>query len=81
MHQRGPKSGYEGELEEDLLDKHARGRVAAPSIVSFDDVVRLAVARSSGHSDGLPVLNRVMSKLLTEMDGKCLPLNSCYPLN
>ena len=80
LRQHGPESGCEGEVEEGILNKHASGRAAAPSIGVFDEVEGLAVARSSGQSDGLSVGDRGMSKLLTEMDGKCLPSNSCYLL-
>ena len=77
---KGPElfSKWVGESEKAVQALFARARAAAPSIVFFDEVDGLAVARSSGHSDGLSVGDRVMSQLLTEMDGKCLPSNSCY---
>ena len=38
-----------------------------------------AVIWPQQHADRLAsVGDRVMSQLLTEMDGKCLPSNSCY---
>ncbi|CAM6017511.1 unnamed protein product [Sphagnum balticum] len=68
---RGPElfSKWVGESEKAVQALFARARAAAPSIVFFDEIDGLAVARDTGHGDGLSVGDRVMSQLLTEMDG------------
>ncbi|KAG0594421.1 hypothetical protein M758_UG075600 [Ceratodon purpureus] len=68
---KGPElfSKWVGESEKAVQSLFARARAAAPSIVFFDEIDALAVARSSGDTGGLSVGDRVMSQLLTEMDG------------
>lgn len=68
---KGPElfSKWVGESEKAVQSLFARARIAAPSIVFFDEIDALAVARSSGDTGGLSVGDRVMSQLLTEMDG------------
>jgi len=68
---KGPElfSKWVGESEKAVQSLFARARIAAPSIVFFDEIDALAVARSSGGTGGLSVGDRVMSQLLTEMDG------------
>ncbi len=68
---KGPElfSKWVGESEKAVKALFARARAAAPSIVFFDEIDGLAVARDTGHGDGLSVGDRVMSQLLTEMDG------------
>lgn len=68
---KGPElfSKWVGESEKAVQSLFARARTAAPSIVFFDEIDALAVARSSGDTGGLSVGDRVMSQLLTEMDG------------
>jgi len=68
---KGPElfSKWVGESEKAVQALFARARAAAPSIVFFDEIDGLAVARDTGHGDGLSVGDRVMSQLLTEMDG------------
>lgn len=65
----GPElfSKWVGESEKAVQSLFARARTAAPSIVFFDEIDALAVARSD--SGGISVGDRVMSQLLTEMDG------------
>jgi AAA family ATPase len=46
-----------------------KARAASPSIVFFDEIDALAVARSSGGGGGSGVRERVLSQLLSEMDG------------
>ncbi|KAH8940653.1 hypothetical protein BDL97_15G100600 [Sphagnum fallax] len=67
---KGPElfSKWVGESEKAVQALFARARAAAPSIVFFDEIDGLAVARDTGHG-GLSVGDRVMSQLLTEMDG------------
>ncbi|CAM6119230.1 unnamed protein product [Calypogeia fissa] len=68
---KGPElfSKWVGESEKAVKTLFARARAAAPSVVFFDEIDGLVVKRESGHGDGVSVGDRVMSQLLTEMDG------------
>jgi len=50
------------------LEVFRKARLAAPSIVFFDEIDALAVKRGDG-GDGGRVAERVLSQLLTELDG------------
>ncbi|XP_067250927.1 ATPase family gene 2 protein homolog A isoform X1 [Chanodichthys erythropterus] len=67
---KGPEllSKYVGESERAVREVFRKARTVAPSIVFFDEIDALAVARgSSPHAGG--VGDRVLAQLLTEMDG------------
>ncbi|GBG68646.1 hypothetical protein CBR_g3187 [Chara braunii] len=69
---KGPElfSKWVGESEKAVHTLFARARASSPSIVFFDEIDGLAVARSNGKEDGASaVSDRVMSQLLSEMDG------------
>jgi len=57
---------YVGESEKAVREVFDRARQAAPSILSFDEIDAVAGARGSG---GHEVTERVVSQLLTELDG------------
>ena len=59
---------YVGQSEANIRDLFARARAAAPCIVFFDELDSLAPARGRG-SDSGGVMDRVVSQLLTEIDG------------
>ena len=67
---KGPEllSMYVGESERGLRDVFRKARQAAPCIIFFDEIDALASARSDGGNDS-GVASRVLSQLLTEMDG------------
>ena len=67
---KGPEllSMYVGESERGLRDVFRKARQAAPSIIFFDEIDALASARSHGGNDS-GVGARVLSQLLTELDG------------
>src|SRR5699024_6066934 len=56
---------YVGESEEAVRDVFARARQAAPAIVFFDEIDAIAGGRGENHE----VTERVVSQLLTEIDG------------
>ncbi|PXF39980.1 Spermatogenesis-associated protein 5-like protein 1 [Gracilariopsis chorda] len=63
-------SCYLGEAERILRDAFSTARVAAPSILFIDEIDAIVGKRSiSGLVDGNAVQQRVLSTLLTEMDG------------
>ncbi|MBI1867376.1 MAG: CDC48 family AAA ATPase [Methylocystis sp.] len=66
---KGPQllSKYVGESEQGVRELFARARQAAPCIVFFDEVDALAPKR--GLDGRSPVTDRVVSQLLTELDG------------
>lgn len=67
---KGPElfSKWVGESEKAIRSLFAKARAAAPSVIFFDEIDGLAVARE--HSSGaISVGDRVMSQLLVEMDG------------
>jgi len=67
---KGPEllSMYVGESERGLRDIFRKARQAAPCIVFFDEIDALASVRSRGGEDS-GVGGRVLSQLLTELDG------------
>jgi len=66
---KGPEllSKYVGESEQGVRELFARARHAAPCIVFLDEVDALAPKR--GFAGRSPVTDRVVSQLLTELDG------------
>ncbi|RQG90007.1 AAA family ATPase [Natrarchaeobius halalkaliphilus] len=56
---------YVGESEKAIREVFERARQAAPSIVFFDEIDAITSARGEGHE----VTERVVSQLLTELDG------------
>ncbi|KAK7140851.1 hypothetical protein R3I93_015097 [Phoxinus phoxinus] len=66
---KGPEllSKYVGESERAVREVFRKARAVAPSIIFFDEIDALAVARGSSQAGG--VGDRVLAQLLTEMDG------------
>ena len=64
---KGPElfSKWVGESEKAVRSLSAKARVNAPSIIFFDEIDGLAVIRGK-ESDGVSVVDRVMSQLLIE---------------
>jgi len=60
-------SKWVGESEKGVRETFRRAKQAAPCIVFFDEIDALAPARSLGGDSG--AVERVVSQLLTEMDG------------
>ncbi|AEH37597.1 AAA family ATPase [Halopiger xanaduensis] len=56
---------YVGESEKAIREVFERARQSAPSIVFFDEIDAITSARGEGHE----VTERVVSQLLTELDG------------
>ena len=56
---------YVGESEKAIREVFERARQSAPSIVFFDEIDAITAARGDGHE----VTERVVSQLLTELDG------------
>jgi transitional endoplasmic reticulum ATPase len=67
---KGPSlmSKYVGESERGIREVFKKARQASPCILFFDEIDSLAPARGDGASDS-HVSQRVISQLLTEMDG------------
>jgi len=67
---KGPEllSMYVGESERGLREVFHKARQAAPCIIFFDEIDALASTRSTGRQDS-GVGGRVLSQLLTELDG------------
>ncbi len=67
---KGPEllSMYVGESERGVRDVFHKARQAAPCIVFFDEIDAMASVRSHGGNDS-GVAARVLSQLLTELDG------------
>src|SRR6266581_2569814 len=61
-------SKWVGESEKAIRQVFRRGRTAAPSIVFFDELDSVASRRGTASGDG-DASERVISQLLTEMDG------------
>ena len=59
---------YIGESEKNVREVFERARNARPCVVFFDELDSLAPARGGGN-DGGGVMDRVVSQLLTEIDG------------
>jgi transitional endoplasmic reticulum ATPase len=66
---KGPEllSKWVGESEKGVRKVFARARTAAPSIIFFDEIEALVPRR--GYADSSGVTDRVISQVLTEMDG------------
>ncbi len=67
---RGPEifSKWVGESEKAIREIFRKARMAAPSIIFFDEIDAIAPARGLGYGDSR-VTERVISQLLTEIDG------------
>lgn len=67
---RGPEvfSKWVGESEKAIREVFRKGRMAAPSIIFFDEFDAIVPRRGLGYGDAR-VTERVISQLLTEMDG------------
>jgi transitional endoplasmic reticulum ATPase len=67
---KGPEllSKWVGESEKGVREVFRKARMAAPSILFFDEVDALIPLRGSGESDAR-VTEKVISQFLTEMDG------------
>ncbi|KAJ2015627.1 AAA+-type ATPase [Coemansia sp. S680] len=67
---RGPElfSKWVGESEKAVREVFRKARAAAPAIVFFDEIDALTVKRGAA-GDGTSVADRVLSQLLTELDG------------
>ena len=67
---KGPEliSKWVGESEKGVREVFRKARAAAPCVVFFDEVDAIAPRRKSGETDS-QVTERVVSQLLTEMDG------------
>ena len=59
---------YVGESERNVRNVFVRARACVPCVIFFDELDSLAPRRGGG-SDGGGVMDRVVSQLLTEMDG------------
>ncbi|WP_435174609.1 CDC48 family AAA ATPase [Halorussus sp. AFM4] len=71
IHVDGPEllDRYVGESEKAVREIFDRARQASPAIVFFDEIDSIAGERGSGMGGGAEVSERVVSQLLTEMDG------------
>jgi transitional endoplasmic reticulum ATPase len=67
---KGPEliSKWVGESEKGVREIFRKARAAAPCVIFFDELDAIAPRRSSGEGDN-QVTERVVSQLLTEMDG------------
>jgi transitional endoplasmic reticulum ATPase len=67
---KGPEvfSKWVGESEKAIREVFRKARMAAPAVIFFDEIDSLAPRRGAGFSDS-GVSERVISQLLTEMDG------------
>jgi transitional endoplasmic reticulum ATPase len=67
---KGPEflSKWVGESEKAVRETFRKARQAAPSVVFLDEIDSIAPARSSGTADS-HVTERVISQILTELDG------------
>lgn len=67
---RGPEifSKWVGESEKAIREVFRKARTAAPAVVFFDEIDAMVPRRGLGYSDS-GVSERVISQLLTEMDG------------
>lgn len=67
---KGPEifSKWVGESEKAIREIFRKGRMAAPSVIFIDEVDSIIPRRGAGYSDS-GVTSRVISQLLTEMDG------------
>ena len=67
---KGPEvfSKWVGESEKAIREVFRKARMAAPAVIFFDEIDSLSPRRGAGFSDS-GVTERVISQLLTEMDG------------
>ena len=67
---KGPEifSKWVGESEKAIREIFRKGRMAAPAVIFMDELDSLAPRRGGGYSDS-GVTERVISQLLTELDG------------
>ncbi len=67
---KGPEifSKWVGESEKAIREVFRKARMASPAVIFFDEVDSLAPGRGLGYGDS-GVTDRVISQLLTEMDG------------
>jgi transitional endoplasmic reticulum ATPase len=67
---KGPEvfSKWVGESEKAIREVFRKGRMAAPAVIFFDEFDSLVPRRGMGYADS-GVTERVISQLLTEMDG------------
>ncbi|MGA2198493.1 MAG: CDC48 family AAA ATPase [Nitrososphaerales archaeon] len=67
---KGPEliSKWVGESEKGVREVFRKARAAAPCVIFFDEIDAIAPRRKSGDTDS-QVTERVVSQLLTEMDG------------
>jgi transitional endoplasmic reticulum ATPase len=67
---KGPEvfSKWVGESEKAIREVFRKGRMAAPAVIFFDEIDSLVPRRGTGYGDS-GVTERVISQLLTEMDG------------
>ncbi len=67
---KGPEifSKWVGESEKAIREIFRKGRMAAPAVIFMDEIDSLAPRRGGGYSDS-GVTERVISQLLTELDG------------
>jgi transitional endoplasmic reticulum ATPase len=67
---KGPEvfSKWVGESEKAVREVFRKGRMSAPAVIFFDEIDSLVPRRGSGFGDSR-VTERVLSQLLTEMDG------------
>jgi len=70
MSVKGPEliNMYIGESEKNVRDTFQRARDARPCVIFFDELDSLAPARGAGADSG-GVMDRIVSQLLTELDG------------
>ncbi len=68
---KGPEllSKWVGESEEGIREVFEKARSNAPTVVFFDEIDAIATERGSGSGGGSEVSERVVSQLLTELDG------------
>jgi transitional endoplasmic reticulum ATPase len=69
---KGPEltSKWFGESEKAVREVFRKARTAAPAIIFFDEIESIAPQRGRSHGgEGSPAAERVLSQLLTELDG------------
>jgi transitional endoplasmic reticulum ATPase len=68
---KGPEllSKWVGESEKGVREVFSKARENAPTVVFFDEIDSIATERGSGGGGGAEVSERVVSQLLTELDG------------
>ena len=68
---KGPElfNKWVGESERAVAETFRKARAAAPSIIFFDEIDALAAQRSGSSGESGGVADRVLSQILTELDG------------